>query len=63
MPEEHQGALPIRPTSRSGTSRARESDWIGKKLDQVYGEAMAEPIPEAWMALIRKIDAGPKSEG
>lgn len=63
MPEEQQGQAPVRPAGGSGSGRARESDWIGKKLHQVYGEAMAEPIPEQLMALIRKIDdaSGPKS--
>lgn len=52
MPEQHRGGVPGRPARRSGP---RESDWIGKKLHQVYGETMAEPIPEHLMVLVRKI--------
>ncbi|MGD9740116.1 MAG: hypothetical protein AB7O56_01820 [Bauldia sp.] len=63
MPEHQQGGVPMRPGARSGSGRPRESDWIGKKLHQVYGEAMAEPIPENLMAIIRKIGTpDPKSD-
>lgn len=44
-----------RPDARPKRQRPREVDWIGKKLNQVYGESLDEPIPADLMDLIKKI--------
>ncbi|MGV8840634.1 MAG: NepR family anti-sigma factor [Bauldia sp.] len=36
-------------------STAREADWIGRKLNQVYNQTLAEPLPPHFMALIEAI--------
>lgn len=41
---------------------ARESDWIGRKLNQVYNQTLAEPLPAEFMALIEAIGDRERSE-
>ncbi|MCC6736438.1 MAG: hypothetical protein IT534_09965 [Bauldia sp.] len=36
-------------------SVARETDWIGRKLNQVYNQTLAEPLPAEFLALIEAI--------
>jgi hypothetical protein len=43
------------PVASGRRSLARESDWIGRKLNQVYNQALAEPLPPEFMALIQAI--------
>jgi hypothetical protein len=41
-----------------GKARARRKrhDWITVSLDRAYQEIAAEPIPEAWLALLARLD-------
>jgi hypothetical protein len=41
---------------------ARQSDWIGRKLNQVYSQTLAEPLPPEFMALIEAISDRERSE-
>lgn len=52
-------ALDLRMAATIGrrSAAARESDWIGRKLNQVYSQTLAEPLPPEFMALIEAIGA------
>lgn len=49
--------------SQSGKrTTTRESDWIGRKLNQVYNQTLAEPLPAEFMALIDAIGQRERNE-
>lgn len=52
----------MRNTVATRRSTARESDWIGRKLNQVYNQALAEPLPPEFMALIDAIGDRERTE-
>lgn len=33
-----------------------KQDWIGAHLRKVYDEALSEPVPDRFLALLRQID-------
>ncbi len=43
------------PGPNATRTPARESDWIGRRLNQVYNQALAEPLPPEFLALIEAI--------
>lgn len=48
--------------SNSRRPQGRESDWIGRKLNQVYNQALAEPLPPEFMKLIEAIGERERAE-
>lgn len=52
-------AMNIRTAAPVGrrSAAAREADWIGRRLNQVYNQTLAEPLPAKFMALIEAIGA------
>ncbi|MCW5714832.1 MAG: hypothetical protein KIT43_10010 [Bauldia sp.] len=57
-------ARDLRNVTASGARRtpAREADWIGRKLNQVYNQTLAEPLPPEFMALIEAIGDRERAE-
>jgi hypothetical protein len=45
---------------RSGRSERLIHQRIGKKLNQVYADIAAEPVPDRFLELIEKLGAEPK---
>jgi hypothetical protein len=45
---------------RSGRSERLIRQRIGKKLNQVYANIVAEPVPDRFLELIEKLGAEPK---
>ena len=50
-----------RPAGSAAPGRARKApagkeDWIGAHLRKVYDEALNEPVPDRFLALLKEID-------
>jgi len=44
---------PPQPAKKAG---AGKEDWIGAHLRKVYDEALSEPVPDRFLALLKEID-------
>ena len=44
---------PPPPAKEAGPGK---EDWIGAHLRKVYDEALSEPVPDRFLALLKKID-------
>ncbi|MGF1629460.1 MAG: NepR family anti-sigma factor [Kiloniellaceae bacterium] len=52
--DESQAARPSpQPAKKAG---AGKEDWIGAHLRKVYDEALSEPVPDRFLALLKEID-------
>jgi Anti-sigma factor NepR len=48
---------PSRPSAQSAKKAAPgKEDWIGAHLRKVYDEALSEPVPDRFLALLKEID-------
>lgn len=47
----------VKGGGRSGARRASPRyDWITVSLDRAYQQVAAEPIPDRWMELLKRLD-------
>ena len=45
-----------RPPQLAKKAGAGKEDWIGAHLRKVYDEALSEPVPDRFLALLKEID-------
>ena len=47
------------PRCRSaGNGKASVSEYIGRELRELYDDVLAQPVPDRFLALLNKLDAG-----
>ena len=44
------------PQKQAKKAPAGKEDWIGAHLRKVYDEALSEPVPDRFLALLKEID-------
>jgi len=54
--DEHEAASARRRVSQGKKSDPGKQDWIGANLRKVYDEALNEPVPDRFLALLKQID-------
>lgn len=52
-PSATDGAVHQKPAKKAP---AGKEDWIGAHLRKVYDEALSEPVPDRFLALLKEID-------
>ena len=54
--ENEKSLAPPTPPEPVKKAAASKEDWIGAHLRKVYDEALSEPIPDRFLALLKEID-------
>lgn len=63
----HQGGRSISPLHRepgapscrpAANGKSGVSEYIGRELREIYDDVLAQPVPDRFLALLNKLDAG-----
>jgi Anti-sigma factor NepR len=54
--DEHERASARRRIAQNKKGDPGKQDWIGANLRKVYDEALSEPVPDRFLALLKQID-------
>lgn len=61
-PGERRGGAPVRETAkprcRNGHAEATVAAYIGRELREIYDDVLAQPVPDRFLSLLNKLDAG-----
>ncbi len=49
-------AVPMTSTNPDSPSPEQVPEWLGARLRQMYTEVMAEPVPDEFLALLKKLE-------
>lgn len=52
-PADFPSQAPRKPSTKTADGK---QDWIGAHLRKVYDEALSEPVPDRFLALLKQID-------
>jgi hypothetical protein len=49
-------AVTMTPENADSQSPEQVPEWLGARLRQMYTEVMAEPVPDEFLALLKKLE-------
>jgi hypothetical protein len=48
----------VAPRGRTGNGKASVVEYIGRELREIYDDVLAQPVPDRFLTLLNKLDAG-----